>query len=164
MTGITACVTVCGFEGTVLISLDSSLIPALVIFVVLIAALQHILFKPLAQVQAERESRTTGLMAQTQDKIENQLALFDKYQASIKNARMEAYRRQEQLRAEAKVKRAELLAKAREAAELKIQESRDSIRAQVETAKTQLAMDAQEMARRIAATVLERSASNAGPA
>ena len=75
----------------------------------LIAALQHILFKPLAQVQAERESRTTGLMAQTQDKIENQLALFDKYQASIKNARIEAYRRQEQLRAEAKVKRAELL-------------------------------------------------------
>ncbi len=123
----------------------------------LVAALNYILFKPLARIQAERASRTTGLMAQTQEQINNQLNLFNKYQAAIKNARMEGYRRQEQLRSEALKKRAELLARAREAAEQAVRESRDSIHAQVEIAKEQLALDAREVARIIAAAVLEKS-------
>jgi F-type H+-transporting ATPase subunit b len=158
-----ACVSLIDFEGTILISLDGSIIPALIIFIVLIAALNSILFKPLARVQADRESRTTGMMAQAQEKIKNQLNLFNKYQASIKNARMEGYRRQEQLRGEAMQKRAEVLAEARKAAELKIKESREVICEQVETAKEQLARDAEEIARKITATVLERSAADAGP-
>jgi F0F1-type ATP synthase membrane subunit b/b' len=90
--------------------------------------------------------------------------LFNEYQETIKNARMEGYKRQEQLRGEAMQKRASLLADARKAAELKIQESREVISAQVETAKEQLARDAQEIARKITATVLERPASDADPA
>jgi F0F1-type ATP synthase membrane subunit b/b' len=61
-------------------------------------------------------------------------------------------------------KRAQMLAEARNAADLKTQESRELIHAQVETAKEQLARDAQEIARRITATVLDRSAGGAGPA
>jgi F-type H+-transporting ATPase subunit b len=159
-----ACVSLLSFEGTVLISLDGSIIPAFIIFIVLIAALNSILFKPLARIQADRESRTKGTMARTQEKISNQMNLFSKYEASIKNARMEGYRRQEQLRGEAMQKRAQMLAEARNAADLKTQESRELIHAQVETAKEQLARDAQEIARRITATVLDRSAGGAGPA
>jgi F-type H+-transporting ATPase subunit b len=147
-----------------LISVDGSLIPALVVFILLIAALNCILFKPLARIRAERESRTTGMMARTQEKIQHHLELFNEYQASIKNARIESYKRQEQLRGEAMQKRASLLADARKTAELKIQESREAISAQVETAKEQLARDAQEIARRITATVLERPDSDFGSA
>jgi len=139
-----------------LISLDGSLIAAIIIFLVLIAALNHILFKPLARVQAERASRTTGLMAQAQEQINNQLDLFNKYQAAIKNARREGYRRQEELRLEALKKGDETLAKAREFAELAVKETRDSIQAQAEIAKQQLTLEAQEMARKISAAVLEK--------
>ena len=139
-----------------MISLDGSLIPAIIIFLLLIAALDRLLFKPLMKVQAERESRTSGMMLRAREEVGHHLGLFDKYQASIRNARMEGYRRQEQLRAEAQKKRAEVLDQSRAAAERLVRESRDSIQSQVETAKRQLTLEAQEMARRIAATLLGR--------
>jgi len=139
-----------------MISLDSSIIPAILIFLLLIAALDRLLFKPLMKVQAERESRTTGMMLRAQEDVGHHLDLFEKYQASIRNARMEGYRRQEQLRAEAQKKRAEVLDQSRSAAERLVRESRDSIQSQVEAAKRQLTLEAQEMARRIASTLLGR--------
>jgi F-type H+-transporting ATPase subunit b len=141
-----------------MINLDGSIIPAIVIFLLLIAALNWLLYKPLMKVLAERESRTTGLVHQAQDDLNHHLSLFEKYQASIKNARLEGYRRQDQLRAEAQKKRAETLAQSRAAAERLIQESRDSIRLQVETAKEQLILDAQDMAQRITSTILGTAA------
>jgi F-type H+-transporting ATPase subunit b len=140
-----------------MINLDSSIVPAIVIFLVLIVALNKLLFKPLMKVQAERESRTTGLMRQTQENLNHHLSLLGKYQESIKNARMEGYRRQEQPRAEALKQRAEVLAQSRTAAERLIVDSRESIRAQVETEKQLLTLDAQEIAGSITATILGRS-------
>jgi F-type H+-transporting ATPase subunit b len=144
--------------NTSIVTLDTSIIPAIVIFLVLIAVLNQLLFKPLMKVLAERESRTTGLINQAQESMHHHLNLFEKYQASIKNARLDGYRRQDQLRVEASKKRAEVLAQSRTAAERMIQESRDSIQSQVESAKMQLTVDAREMARRITSTILGRSA------
>jgi F-type H+-transporting ATPase subunit b len=140
-----------------MISIDASIIAAIIIFLVLIVALNQLLFKPLMKVQAERESRTTGLTNQAEENLNHRLNLFNEYQASIKNARMEGYRKQEQLRAEAVKKRSELLAQSRTAGERMIQDSRESIRAQIETAKQQLTADAQEMANKITSTILGRS-------
>lgn len=141
-----------------MITLDGSIIPAIIIFLLLIAVLNWLLYKPLTKVLAERESRTTGLIHQAQEDLGHQLGLFEKYQASIKQARMEGYKRQEQLRAEAQKKRAEVLAQSRTTGEKLIQDSRDSIRVQVEDAKRQLTQDAQDMAQRITSTILGRSA------
>jgi len=141
-----------------MINLDSSIVPAIIIFLLLVAALNQLLFKPLTKVMAERESQTSGLMNQTQENLNHQLNLFNEYQASIKNARLEGYRRQEQLRAEALKKRSEVLTQSRTAAERMILDSRDSIRSQVENAKQQLTLDTQEMAQKITATILGRSA------
>lgn len=141
-----------------MITLNGSIIPAIVIFLLLIAVLNWLLYKPLMKILAERESRTTGLVHQAQEALDHHLGLFEKYQASIKNARMEGYHRQEQLRAEAQKKRLEVLAQSRAAAEKLIQDSRDAIRLQVETAKQQLTVDAQDMAQRITSTILGRSA------
>ena len=144
-----------------MISLDWSIIPAIIIFLLLIFALDQLLFKPLQKVQAERESRTSGLISDARSKMNHQLGLFNEYQATIKNARMEAYRQQDQLRNIAIKKRAEVLAKARTTGEQLIRDSRASILSQVETAKRQLDMEAQELARGIASTVLGRPASEA---
>jgi F-type H+-transporting ATPase subunit b len=140
-----------------MINIDASIIAAIIIFLVLIVALNQLLFKPLLKVQAERESRTTGVMNRAQEDLNHHLNLFNEYQASIKNARMEGYRRQEQLRAEAVKKRSELLAQSRATGERMIQDSRESIRSQIETAKQQLTSDAQEMANKITSTILGRS-------
>jgi F-type H+-transporting ATPase subunit b len=144
-----------------MVSLDWSIVPSIIIFLLLIFALNQILFKPLQKVQAERERRTSGLMNEAQATTDHQLGLLNEYQATIKNARMEAYRRQDQLRNEALKKRAEVLAKARTAAEQMIQDSRASILSQVETAKRQLEQEAQELAKGITSAILGRSALDA---
>jgi len=144
-----------------MISLDSSIIPAIIIFLVLIMVLNWLLFRPLQRIQAERESRTTGLMSEAQAKMDHQLDLFNEYQATIKNARLEAYRQQEQLRNDAMKKRAEVLGNARTAGERMIQDSRASILSQVESAKRQLDREAQELARGITSSILGRSALDA---
>lgn len=144
-----------------MVSLDSSIVWAIVIFLLLIAALNQLLFKPLQKVLAERESRTSGLMNEAQAKMSHRTGLLNEYQATVKNARMEAYRQQEQLRGEALKKRAEVLASARTAGEQMIQDSRASILSQVEAAKRQLDQEARELARGIASTILGRSALDA---
>jgi F-type H+-transporting ATPase subunit b len=144
-----------------MISLDASIIPAIIIFLLLIAALNQLLFKPLQKVQAERESRTSGMMGEAQSRMRHHLDLFNEYEATIRNARMEAYRQQEQLRSDAMQKRAEVLAMARSAGEQTIKDSRASILTQVEMAKRQLDLDAQDLARGIASTILRRPATGA---
>ncbi len=141
-----------------MISLDSSLIPAIVIFLVLVIALNKILFKPLLQVQAERAKRTSGLMAEIRKQLDNQAELFNRYQAAIRQGRMESYRRQEQMRAEAMQKRAVVLARARGEGERLILDARVSIQDQVQASKAKLESDAREIAGGIAATILRRTA------
>jgi F-type H+-transporting ATPase subunit b len=141
-----------------MISLDYSLIPAVLIFLTVVVALNYLLFKPLMKIQAQREERTTGQLEQARKKLDHHLDLFNRYQAAVKNARMEGYRRQEQVRSEAMKKRAEALEQARKRAEGLLLESRASIQAQVQGAKAQLSLEAHEIARSIAAAVLQRSA------
>ena len=139
-----------------MISLDSSIIPAIIIFLLLIFALNSLLFRPLMRVQAERESRTSGLLIETQKQIDRHVDLFSRYQASLKNARLQGYRHQEQVRAQAMKKRGEVLESARFNAEQLIQDSRAVVQSQVATAKEQLGRDAQEIARNIVSTILQR--------
>jgi len=141
-----------------MISIDSSIIWAILIFLCVLAALNSLLFRPLLRVQGERESRTTGLMDRTRKQLDHHLDLFNRYQAALKNGRMEGYRRQEELRSEAVRRRAEALDHARKEAEQMITESRDWIHGEVDAAKDQLGRDVQDIARGIAASLLQRSA------
>lgn len=141
-----------------MVSLDNSLVPAIVIFLALIVALHYLLFRPLQRVQDERHDRTTGLKAQVRKRLDHHTQLFDKYQATIKEARLEGYRHQEEVRSAAMKERAEALAQARKNGEQLLREARESIRQQVQGAKDQLDREARDMARGIADTLLQRSA------
>ncbi len=141
-----------------MVTLDSSIIPALVIFLVLICALNYLLFRPLQRIQDERESRTTGLMSQTRKRLDHHEVLFSQYQTAIKQGRLESYRYLEQVRSEAMQKRTELMEQARKKAEGSIEEARQSIRNEVQAAKTQLETEAREIARGIVGAILQRQA------
>lgn len=84
-----------------MISLDFSIIPAIVLFLTLVFALNYLLFKPLLKVQAEREERTVGQHEQARRRLSHHLDLFNRYVAAIRNGRMEGYRLQEQQRSDA---------------------------------------------------------------
>jgi len=138
-----------------MISLDYSVFVAILIFLSLVYVLNRILFRPLMRVRDERDKRTTGLVAEANKQLEHHSELFDKYQATIKNARMEGYQVQERTRSEALAKRNEALSEAKQRAEQLSLESRESIRTQLQSAKEQLGREADEMARSIAASILK---------
>jgi F-type H+-transporting ATPase subunit b len=141
-----------------MISLDWSIIPAIIIFVATIFTLNLLLFRPVLRVQEERERRTTGLMSQVRKDLDHHMHLFDQYQATIKNARLEGYRQVEKSRSEALQYRNGALEKGRRSAELLIQDARGAIQNEATAAKTRLEREAQEIADQIAATIMQRSA------
>jgi F-type H+-transporting ATPase subunit b len=141
-----------------MISLDWSIIPAILVFIATIIILNFLLFRPVLKVQAERESKTTGLMSQTRKDLDHHLSLFDQYQATVKNARREGYRLVEKSRTDALQYRNTRLEKGRGGAEQLTLEAREMIRSQVVEAKARLERDAQEIARQIASAILRRSA------
>ncbi len=141
-----------------MVSLDYSIIPAILIFLVLVFALNILLFKPILKIQAERESRSSGLIDQCRKELQNQQNLFREYEAKIKQGRAEGYRLQDQLRGEAMKKRAEAIEAARNGAERMTEDARASIRNEVQAAKLQMAVEVREIARGIAAAILQRSA------
>lgn len=141
-----------------MISVDGSIIAAIIIFVLLIFALDRLLFRPLLHVMDERQVRTSGTVAEANRRMQHYAELLERYQSAIKEARAEGYRIQEQARFEGMRKRSEMLEAARAGAESLIRESRESIRDQVHAAKAQLESEAQGLARTIAAAILKRPA------
>jgi F-type H+-transporting ATPase subunit b len=141
-----------------MISIDWSIVPAIAIFIITVIALNYLLFRPVLRIQEERERRTGGLMSQTRKDLDHHLELFDRYQATIKNARLEGYRLIEKSRAEAMNYRNGLLRQARNTAEHLIGEARAEIQQQVVAAKAGLETEVNEIARRIASTILQRPA------
>ena len=139
-----------------MVSLDYSIIPAILIFLVLIFALNSLLFRPILRIQEERVKRTSGLMEQSRREVEDQQRLFGEYEAKIKNARTEGYRLQDQIRGEAAKKRAETIDEARKSAERVTEQSKSQIAAEVKAAKEKMADEAGEIAGRITAMILQR--------
>jgi F-type H+-transporting ATPase subunit b len=141
-----------------MISIDSSIIWAIVIFLCTVYALNRLLFQPLMRVQDERESRSAGLVARSNKQLEHYTELFSRYQDAIKNGRMEGYRLQEQMRSRAMTERARVLEEARSQAGRLTEDARRAIQAETETAETQLETEANAIAVGIAQAILQRSA------
>jgi F-type H+-transporting ATPase subunit b len=141
-----------------MIGIDSSLIAAVLIFLSVVLALNYILLRPLNRVLEERAARTTGVVEAAKSNMGRSVELFDRYQAAIKAARVEGYRRMEAARSEALKKRADALADARTKSEQMVKESRVAIQKQAEESKSGLGRDVNEIAEAIAAAILGRPA------
>lgn len=139
-----------------MIGIDSSLIAAVLIFLSVVLALNYILLRPLSRVLEERAARTTGVVEKANGDISRSGELFGQYQAALKAARIEGYRRMETARAEALKKRADALAEARAKAQQMVKESRVAIQNQSEESKSRLGRDVDEIAQAIAASILGR--------
>ena len=139
-----------------MISLDSSVIPAIIIFLCLVTALNYLLFQPLMRIQAQRANLTTASMAESRKKLDFFGQQMERYHTAIRNGRMEAYRNQEQVRSDATKRRADALARARVAAEQLVRDAQAQLNAQVTAAKVQLSAEARDLALGIAAARLHR--------
>ncbi len=133
---------------------DLSVVAIIVLFFATVVAVDKILIQPLFKILDEREKNTKGLIAQSGKTLEYYTELFNRYQNSIREARLAAYKLQEQLRAESLKMRSEIISGAKAEAEKLIGEAKGKLNAAVQQTKASLAQEIHQIADTISSLIL----------
>lgn len=143
--------------GGNIISPDGSLVFVLILFLVFVFVLNRILFRPISRVLDERETLTEGAANEARAARRRYEARLAEYEATIRQARAESYRRLEQERAAALDERRRLIEEAKQHANEEIGRAKQEIERQVATARAALESESRQIAERISRTVLGRT-------
>jgi len=132
------------------------LMALLLLFVLMVAPVNTLLFRPLLRMLDERADRIAGTRSRAERLDEQSVLLRGRYESALREARDGAERsRQERIEA-ARSQLQERTGEARAAAEQRIDSARAELAANLEAARGQLAQQARELAREAAARVLGR--------
>lgn len=143
--------------GGDIISPDGSLVFVLILFLVLVFVLNRILFRPIGRVLDERQTLTEGAANQARAARHSYDARLADYEATIRQARSECYKRSEQERAAAVEERRHLIDEAKLHAHEQIELAKQEIEQQVVQARAALESESRQIAERISRTVLGRT-------
>jgi F-type H+-transporting ATPase subunit b len=133
-------------------------IPTLIIFITLVLAYRFILYGPLMKVRAERRERTAGAMEKSHLAIAAADARTQEYEAKLRAARGEIFRRREQKMQQRNAERESALAAARLAAQQRVHEAQTALEAQASDAKKQIEVSAGQLAAQVLAAILPKTA------
>ena len=143
--------------GGNIISPNGSLVFVLVLFAIFVFALNRILFRPIGRVLDERQTLTEGAANEARAARRIYDARLAEYEATIRQARTESYRRAEQERAAALEARRHLIDDAKLHAHEQIENAKQEIDQQVVRARESLESESRQIAERISRTVLGRT-------
>jgi F-type H+-transporting ATPase subunit b len=143
--------------GGNIISPDGSLVFVLILFIIFVFVMNRILFRPIGRVLDERQTLIEGSANEARAAGRRYEAKLADYEATIRQARAEGYRRSEQERARALDERRRLIEEAKRQARDEIDRARLEIESQVAQARTTLEMEIRAIAERISRTVLGRA-------
>lgn len=143
--------------GGNIISPDGSLVFVLILFLVFVFVLNRILFRPISRVLDDRQNLIEGSANEARAARRRYEAKLADYEATIRHARADGYRRLEQERAVALEERSKVIEAAKQQAHEKIGQARVEIARQAALARTALESESQQIAERITRTVLGRT-------
>lgn len=143
--------------GGNIISPDGSLVFVLILFLIFVFVLNRILFRPIGRVLDERETLTAGAVSEARAVTRRYESKLTEYEAAIRQARAESYRRSEQERAAALDERRRLIEEAKQHANQEIGQAKEEIQGQVAAARAALESESRQIAERISRTVLGRT-------
>ena len=155
MFGVTA-LALAGGEDNI-IQPNASLFLVFVLFIIFVFVLNRILFRPIGRVLDEREALTEGATNEARAAARRYQAELASYEASIRQARGESYRRLEQDRAAALEERKRLIDEAKQKAADEIDLAKSEIANQAALARASLEAESRQIAERISRTVLGRT-------
>ncbi len=140
-----------------MIELNWTLLLQFVNFMILMAALNALLFKPLrAALQARRET-IEGSKAKVQDLDEQVQAQIARYEAQLQEARLQGSQERATLRKTAQDEEARILGGANKKSAEKLQTIKEQIQAEASTARQALRSETEALAKSIAGKVLGRA-------
>ena len=146
-----------GGHGLVLVPDLPMLVALIVLFVLLVAPANALVFKPLLRVLDEREARTAGTRAKAEKLEHEAAAILLRYETAVREARDEGERSRRALLGEVRSEVQREVAEARRAAEGQLERARTEIDAALGSSRSSLRGEAQELARQAASQVLGRA-------
>lgn len=154
---------VLGFaENSIQLVPDGTLILHVLIILVMVYVLNATLYKPINQILESREKRTRGRLSEAQDTMNSVKEKLAEYEASLRQARSEAYALAEMQRGEAMMERQRKVNELRDELAQSIAKEKEVIQMQAAEARASLEVESRQIAREISSRVLKRSVSDAG--
>jgi F-type H+-transporting ATPase subunit b len=139
-----------------MISLDSSILYQIILFVVLWLILNKILFQPYLRLLEEREHRTTGAQHDSAGLEQEGARLRAQYEEKIAQAQAAGYAAKDSILQEARQQREKILGQAREEAANKLEQVRREVALALENEKQLAATEAAAVAGEMVSKVLGR--------
>ena len=140
-----------------MIKLDWTLLLQFANFMILLAVLNVLLYKPLRAVLAARKATIDGDLAKARSLDEGIQAQVAEYEAKLQEARLRGSQERMALRQAAQAEEARLLGSANEKASLRLQQLKAQITGEAEAARQGLRGETEALARQIAGKVLGRT-------
>ena len=129
-------------------------IPTLILFIVLVVAYRFILFGRLVEVRAQRRARTVGAMEKSRLAAAQADVRAQEYEARLRAARAEIFRRREQNIQQWNAERERTMAAARVAAQEQVRIAQIALASQAADARRHIEASASELATQVLAAVL----------
>ena len=140
-----------------MVSVDGSVIIQIINFLILIWALNAVLYKPIRRILSQRNEKISGLSSgieqSEQDAVEKDLAL----KTGIKQARENSLRDKEALESDARQEETKLIEKINEKARVDLADIRERIAREVEEARLALLEEIDGYAEDISRRILGRA-------
>ena len=140
-----------------MIKLDWTLLLQFANFMILLAVLNALLFKPLRTILAARKATVDGDLAKARSLDEQINAQLAEYEARLQEARQRGSLERTALRQAAQGEEARLLGAANEKASQRLQTLKEQVAVEAEAARQGLRSETEVLARQIAGKVLGRS-------
>jgi F-type H+-transporting ATPase subunit b len=154
---------VIGFaENSIQLVPDGTLILHVIIILVMVYVLNATLYKPINKILESREKRTRGRLSEAQEIMKGVKEKLADYEASLRQARSEAYALSENQRAEAMMERQRRVNEMRAELAQSIGSAKDVIQQQAVQARASLEIDSRQIARDISSRVLNRPVGDSG--
>jgi F-type H+-transporting ATPase subunit b len=129
-------------------------IPTFLLIVLLHLYLKRMFFRPMARVIEERYQATEGARKAAEERLAKAAGKAAEYEASLRAARGEIYREQEELRQSLRQDQARAIAEARQSAGAGAKEASRQLAVELEAARQSLALQTESLASQIADSVL----------
>jgi F-type H+-transporting ATPase subunit b len=133
-------------------------VPTFFLVLLLYVYLRFVFFKPMARVLAQRYELTEGARQSAARSLENAARKAAEYEESLRAARNEIYREQEEVRRQWREEQVALVSGARKRAEAMVREARADLARQSEVVRRDLEGQVRELAGRITQHVLAGAA------
>jgi F-type H+-transporting ATPase subunit b len=133
---------------------DGTIVLHIAIIITMVFILNRILYKPISRIINERESRTRGRLGEAREIIQRVEGNLVRYENELRQARAEGYRLLEKQQIEASGERQRKLTTVRKEIEEQLGEQKSAIEAQAEEARTNLVVEARQIAASISSQVL----------